>query len=54
MAGVDLPDELPESWIERAELLLGAEVPTTLSEAPLAPSPADDEAAAIALAVLRT
>ncbi|MDP9297434.1 MAG: acetoin utilization protein AcuC [Actinomycetota bacterium] len=53
MAGVDLPDELPESWIERAELLLGAEVPTTLSEAPLARSRADDEAAAIALAALR-
>jgi acetoin utilization protein AcuC len=32
MAGVDVPDELPESWIEEAEREAGAAVPARLSE----------------------
>jgi acetoin utilization protein AcuC len=32
MAGVEVPDELPESWIEEAERLSRAEVPSRLSE----------------------
>jgi acetoin utilization protein AcuC len=32
MAEVKLPDRVPESWIERAGSLLGAPVPTSLSE----------------------
>jgi acetoin utilization protein AcuC len=32
MAGVELPDAMPESWIERAELMVGGPVPATLSE----------------------
>jgi acetoin utilization protein AcuC len=32
MAERDLPDELPESWIEEAEREAGMEVPSTLSE----------------------
>jgi len=32
MAEAELPDELPDSWIERAELELGAPVPLTFSE----------------------
>ena len=34
MAGVVPPDELPEAWIERAELGSGGEVPSTLSDPP--------------------
>jgi acetoin utilization protein AcuC len=36
MANVELPDALPRSWIERAESLVGGEVPATLSERVLA------------------
>jgi hypothetical protein len=32
MAGAELPDALPEAWIEEAERELGSEVPSTLSE----------------------
>ena len=32
MAGVDVPDEIPESWIERAEFMLRGEITATLSE----------------------
>jgi acetoin utilization protein AcuC len=52
MAGVDIPDELPESWIEQAELRLGAEVPATMSEPLLPSSPADGEAAEVARALM--
>ncbi|MGZ8570875.1 MAG: acetoin utilization protein AcuC [Actinomycetota bacterium] len=43
----DLPDHLPEAWIERAEFRLRAEVPATFSELPLAPGPGDEEARAV-------
>jgi acetoin utilization protein AcuC len=32
MAGVEVPDQLPEHWIEEARQLVGGEVPTTFSE----------------------
>jgi acetoin utilization protein AcuC len=32
MAGAELPDALPEAWIEEAERELRSEVPSTLSE----------------------
>jgi hypothetical protein len=34
MAGVEVPDALPESWIEGAEREAGYAVPSTLSEPP--------------------
>ena len=37
MAGVRVPDEIPESWIEAAEREAGYEVPATLSEPPTGP-----------------
>ena len=43
MAKADVPDEIPESWIEGAEREAGSAVPTTLSE-PLVPSRGLDEA----------
>lgn len=52
MAGVTPPDEIPEAWIERAEFELRGEVPATLSEPPSRRSPADDDAVAVADAVL--
>jgi acetoin utilization protein AcuC len=44
MAGAEPADELPEAWVERVEGRLGSPVPTRLSEEPLPPGPADDEA----------
>ncbi len=46
MAGAldDLPDELPEAFIEEAERRSGGEVPATFSEPDLGPGPADDDA----------
>src|SRR5207237_1055983 len=38
MCGAELPDELPESWMEEAERRLRAEVPATLSEPALGAS----------------
>lgn len=35
MCGVELPDRLPESWIETVEFEVRREVPTTFSEPPL-------------------
>ena len=32
MAGAEVPDAIPESWLERAESLVRGEVPATLSE----------------------
>ena len=37
MAGAQVPDEIPESWIEAAEHEAGYEVPATLSEPPTGP-----------------
>ena len=52
MAGVEVPDELPEDWIEKAEFALRAGVPATLSEPPLGPGAGDDGAREVTAAVL--
>jgi len=44
MAGAEPADDLPETWVGRLEGRLASRVPTRLSEEPLAPGPADDEA----------
>jgi acetoin utilization protein AcuC len=51
MAGAELPDALPETWIEQVEFQIRAEVPVTFSEPGLGPGPGDEEARAIAAAV---
>jgi hypothetical protein len=51
MAGVELPDAIPESWIEQIEFELRAEVPVTFSEPSLGPGDGDDEARAVAAIV---
>ena len=51
MAGAELPDELPEGWIEQAEFELRAEVPITFSEPALGPGDGDDGAREVAAAV---
>ncbi len=55
MAGAlaDLPDQLPEGFIEHAERRLGDEVPATFSEPDLGPGRGDDEARAAADEVRR-
>jgi acetoin utilization protein AcuC len=54
MAGADLPDELPGAWVEEAERVARAPVPTTLSEPPVpAPRWAEEEAAAVVREVRR-
>jgi acetoin utilization protein AcuC len=55
MAGAldDLPDELPEAFLEEAERRARGPVPTTFSEPALGPGPADDEARAVADEVRR-
>jgi acetoin utilization protein AcuC len=35
MSDTELPDALPEQWIEQVELEIGGEVPATFSEPPL-------------------
>jgi acetoin utilization protein AcuC len=52
MAGVEIPDHLPEGWIERTEFLLRAEVPVTMSEPPEPPGRGDVEIPTIARAAL--
>ena len=51
MAEADLGDALPESWIERVEFQVRAEVPVTFSEPELGPGNGDDEARAVAAIV---
>ena len=53
MAGAldDLPDAIPEGWIERVELALSAEAPTTFSEPALGPGAGDEGARAVAAMV---
>ena len=43
MAGVELPDALPQAWLERAEREAGEPVPRLLSEPGVRTSRADDE-----------
>jgi len=54
MAGVELPDELPEGWIEGAEFALRGEIPTRLSEPPLGGAPGDEGAREVTAAVCAT
>jgi acetoin utilization protein AcuC len=49
----DLPDELPESFIEEAERRAGGPIPSTFSEPDLGAGPADDTARAVADQVRR-
>jgi len=51
MCDAEVPDELPEPWIEDAELRLRAEVPATLSEPGLGASPGDEGARAVVRAL---
>ncbi|HEX5937427.1 MAG TPA: acetoin utilization protein AcuC [Actinomycetota bacterium] len=47
----ELPDELPEAFVEEAERRSGAEVPSTFSEPDLGPGSADHQALAVAAQV---
>jgi hypothetical protein len=49
----DLPDELPEAFVEEAERRARGPVPTTFSEPDLGAGPADEEARAVADRVRR-
>jgi acetoin utilization protein AcuC len=49
----DLPDQLPEAFIEEAERRAGGSIPSTFSEPDLGPGPADDDARAVADQVRR-
>jgi hypothetical protein len=49
----DLPDELPEAFIEEAERRAQGPVPTTFSEPDLGPGASDDAARAVADQVRR-
>jgi acetoin utilization protein AcuC len=44
MAGAELPDELPEAWVERARAEAEEDVPRTLTEPPGSGEGGDDEA----------
>ena len=44
----ELPDELPEGFIEEAERRAHGPIPTTFSEPDAGPGPADDRARAVA------
>jgi hypothetical protein len=43
MCEAELPDHLPESWIEEAERAVRGEVPVTFSEVPLPDGRSDAE-----------
>jgi acetoin utilization protein AcuC len=49
----ELPDELPETFVEEAERRARGPVPTTFSEPDIGPGPADAEARAVAERVRR-
>jgi len=51
MAGADVPDELPEAWIEQAEWAVQGDVPATFSEPALVAGDGDEEAREIAATV---
>jgi acetoin utilization protein AcuC len=51
MAGTELPDGLPESWLEEAERQVRGEVPATFSEPSLGPGEGDHAARAVAAEV---
>ena len=41
MAGIEVADEIPPTWLEEARALAGYELPTRLSEPPARPSPVE-------------
>ena len=47
MCDAEVPNEIPEAWIEEAERRVGGEVPATLSEPGLGPGVGDEEARAV-------
>ena len=51
MAGAEVPDALPEEWIEQAEWAIRGEVPTTFSEPSLGAGDGDEAARTIAAEV---
>ncbi|MGZ5214488.1 MAG: acetoin utilization protein AcuC, partial [Actinomycetota bacterium] len=51
MAGAEVPDALPEEWIEQAEWAVRGEVPATFSEPSLGPGDGDDDAREVGAAV---
>ena len=51
MAGAEVPDALPEGWIETVEFQIRAGVPTTFSEPALGPADGDGEARRVAAEV---
>jgi acetoin utilization protein AcuC len=51
MAGAEVPDALPEGWIETVEFQIRAGVPTTFSEPALGPGDGDGEARRVAAEV---
>jgi acetoin utilization protein AcuC len=54
MCHAELPDELPESWIEKVEFELRGEVPITFSDPPIAGDRLDPETEAVIADVRRT
>ncbi len=53
MTGVEVPDELPASWVERAGTEAGEDIPTRFSEAAVTSAGADDEAVARVVAEVK-
>ncbi|MGH2530126.1 MAG: acetoin utilization protein AcuC [Actinomycetota bacterium] len=47
MCEADLPEHLPQSWIEQVELAIGAEAPATFTDAPLPHGSPDTETRAV-------
>ena len=47
MADAEVADELPRPWVERVEEVVASPVPPTLTEDPVPPGPADEEAAGV-------
>ena len=54
MAGVEVPDHIPEAWMEIAEREAGSAVPETLSEPPLPTSGRDEAVNEVVAAVKHT
>jgi acetoin utilization protein AcuC len=54
MAGVEVPDHMPEAWMEIAEREAGSAVPATLSEPPLPTSGRDEAVNEVVAAVKHT
>jgi hypothetical protein len=51
MSDAELPDQLPEAWIEQAEFEIRSAVPTTFTEPSMGTGDGDDGARAVAAQV---